>query len=267
MPAPSAFDPAALHRLLPEALARRLDLHWLGECASTNDEAMRLPLPDPGRLAVVGADRQTRGRGRQDRIWQSWPDASLTFSCLFAFPPGTSLEALPLAVGVALARGLQALGVPGVGLKWPNDLLIAGAKVAGVLIEAQSRHAAPTRVVVGIGLNLELPPDFHPASGLPATALAHHLAPLPPREAVLAALLERLDAVRASYLAGHGFAAWRDEWNALDAYAGQEVAVRDGERELVGIDAGVDDTGRLLLDTASGRIACCVGDVSLRPLA
>ena len=88
-----------------------------------------------------------------------------------------------------------------------------------------------------------------------------------PREAVLAALLERLDAVRASYLAGRGFVPWRDEWNALDAYAGQEVAVRDGERELVGIDAGVDDTGRLLLDTASGRIACCVGDVSLRPLA
>ena len=70
-----------------------------------------------------------------------------------------------------------------------------------------------------------------------------------------------------SYLAGRGFVPWRDEWNALDAYAGQEVAVRDGERELVGIDAGVDDTGRLLLDTASGRIACCVGDVSLRPVA
>ncbi len=267
MPAPSAFDPAALLRLLPRALAQRLDLHWLPECASTNDEVMRLPLPDPERFAVVGTERQTRGRGRQARTWQSWPGASLTFSCLFAFPPGTSLEALPLAVGVALAQALRALGVAGVGLKWPNDLLIAGAKVGGVLIEAQSRHAAPTRVAVGIGLNLELPPDFHPASGLPATALARHLAPPPSREAVLAALLERLDAVHASYLAGRGFAAWRDEWNALDAYAGQEVAVRDGERELVGIDAGVDDTGRLLLDTASGRIACCVGDVSLRPLA
>jgi BirA family biotin operon repressor/biotin-[acetyl-CoA-carboxylase] ligase len=267
MPAPSAFDPAALLRLLPRALAQRLDLHWLAECASTNDEAMRLPLPEPERLSVVGADRQTRGRGRQARVWQSWPGASLTFSCLFAFPAGTTLEALPLAVGVALARGLQALGVVGVGLKWPNDVLIAGAKVAGVLIEAQSRHAAPTRVVVGIGLNLELPPDFQPTSGLPATALAHHLAPPPPREAILAVILEQLDALRARYLAGHGFAPWRDEWNALDAYAGQEVAVRDGERETVGIDAGVDDTGRLLLDTAAGRIACCVGDVSLRPLA
>jgi len=262
-----SVDPAAVHRHLPESLAQRLDLHWLAECASTNDEAMRLPLPDPGSLTVVGTDRQTQGRGRQARAWQSWPGASLTFSCLFAFPPATSLAALPLAVGVALARGLQALGVPGVGLKWPNDLLVAGAKAGGVLIEAQSRHAAPTRVVVGIGLNLDLPPDFHPEGGIPATALARHLCPLPPRDALLAALLERLDAVRASYLAGHGFAPWQEQWNALDSYAGRSVVVRDGERELVGIDAGVDGTGRLLLDTAAGRIACCVGDVSLRPLA
>ncbi|MDD2408396.1 MAG: biotin--[acetyl-CoA-carboxylase] ligase [Tepidiphilus sp.] len=267
MPAPSAFDPAALLRLLPRALAQRLDLHWLAECASTNDEAMRLPLPEPERLSVVGADRQTRGRGRQARVWQSWPGASLTFSCLFAFPAGTTLEALPLAVGAALARGLQALGAAEVGLKWPNDVLIAGAKVAGVLIEAQSRSTAPIRVVVGVGLNLDLPPDFHPEGGLPATALARHLSPLPPRDALLAALLERLDAVRAAYLAGHGFAPWQEQWNALDAYRGLPVAVRDGERELVGIAAGVDETGRLLLDTAGGHIACCVGDVSLRPLA
>ncbi|WP_142804870.1 biotin--[acetyl-CoA-carboxylase] ligase [Tepidiphilus sp. J10] len=260
-------DPAAVHRRLPESLARRLDLHWLAECASTNDEAMRLPLPDPGSLTVVGTDRQTQGRGRQARAWQSWPDASLTFSCLFAFPPGTSLAALPLAVGVALAQALHALGVSGVGLKWPNDLLVAGAKVGGVLIEAQSRSAAPIRVVVGVGLNLDLPPDFHPDGGIPATALARHLSPLPPRDALLATLLERLDAVRAAYLAGHGFAPWQEQWNALDAYRGLAVTVRDGERETVGIAAGVDDTGRLLLDTAAGRIACCVGDVSLRPLA
>jgi BirA family biotin operon repressor/biotin-[acetyl-CoA-carboxylase] ligase len=176
--------------------------------------------------------------------------------------PLQHLVGLPLAVGVALAEVLAACGQP-VQLKWPNDVLQDGAKLAGVLIEtAAARQAAEgaTWAVIGIGLNLALPAalrsQFNSASATALLAIE--------REQLVALLLDHLSAALFEF-EREGFAAFAARWNACHAYAGQAVKILDRGAVLhEGIAAGVDADGRLQLDTAAGRIAVMAGDVSLR---
>lgn len=233
------------------------------ETGSTNADllARASTLNEP---VLLIAEHQTAGRGRAGRSWLSAPGHSLTFSLAWRFEGGLqALTGLPLAVGTALAETLGRLGQP-VQLKWPNDLLKDGDKLAGILVETQAA-AGPggaTWAIVGIGLNLAMPDELEARIGR-AVAAVPWLARMD-RDTLMAAVLDGLAQALREF-AAKGFAAFSARWNMLHAYQGQPVTIVDrGEVLHEGLAAGVDDGGRLLLDTEQGRMAIVAGDVSLR---
>jgi BirA family biotin operon repressor/biotin-[acetyl-CoA-carboxylase] ligase len=231
------------------------------ETGSTNADLLARAATLTGPLLLV-ARNQIAGRGRAGRSWLSSSEGSLTFSLAWKFDGGLArLTGLPLAVGVALAETLERLGVQ-VGLKWPNDVLRDGDKLAGILIETQALPDGGVWAVIGIGLNLLMPDELEARIGRSVASLPW-LARMD-RDTLLAALLDGLAGALGEF--GHaGFAAFAARWNLRHAWQGELVTILDGARVLhEGSAAGVDDAGRLLLDTPTGRIAVLAGDVSLR---
>jgi BirA family biotin operon repressor/biotin-[acetyl-CoA-carboxylase] ligase len=236
-------------------LASRFDIDVVAECASTNTLLLSRADSSPSG-AVIAAERQTAGRGRMGRVWHAAPADSLTFSLLWRLPRGASPGGLSLAVGVGVAEALRELGVADVMLKWPNDILRDGKKLGGILIELAGSSA-----VIGIGLNLRLP------DGLPdeVKATATALSVVVDRNQLLARVLASLHGVLEAFGSG-GFAALRDRWLALNAYAGAPVRViSEFAVPVEGICMGVDVDGALLLETAVCVQRIISGDVSLRP--
>lgn len=258
------IDPTRLKPLLG-ALAARFDVDALAEASSSSDLLLTRASQGAGSGSVLVIDRQTAGRGRRGRSWASSPDGSLTFSLLWRFEGGVErLAGLSLVVGVALVRALSAVGVRGATLKWPNDILLNGAKLAGILVELSSERRGML-AVIGIGINL-VPPSADIVLDVPATALSEALPALPERHALLAQILAEL-APTLDQFSQTGFAAFRHEWQALHVWQDQEVSVlRDGRIEMAGICRGADADGALLVETASGLARCLSGDVSLRRL-
>ena len=238
-----------------EALAVRFDVDVVAECASTNTALLARADALPSGSVLV-AERQTAGRGRMGRHWYAQPASSLTFSLLYRLPGGCSPAGLSLAVGVAMAESLRDLGIGGIALKWPNDVLRHGAKVGGILIEL-----AASTAVIGIGLNLRLPEDL--PDDVRATAGALDIDT--DRNQLLAKLLMALHGVLEQF-GRHGFDALHDRWQALHAYAQQPVRILSGHSPPVeGICLGADADGALLLQTPVGIQRVLSGDVSLRP--
>ena len=140
--------------------------------------------------SVLAVEWQSAGRGRLGRTWFSGLGNALTFSLLWRFESGlAALSGLSLAVGVAMMRALTGLGVPGVGLKWPNDVLLNEGKLAGILLEAQGDMLGPSAVVIGIGLNLTVPETLRGRIDQAVSDLASLEMPVPERNLVLAVLL------------------------------------------------------------------------------
>jgi BirA family biotin operon repressor/biotin-[acetyl-CoA-carboxylase] ligase len=239
----------------------RIAVEVVDETGSTNADLLARAATLTGPLLLV-ARNQTAGRGRAGRSWLSSSEGSLTFSLAWKFDGGLPrLTGLPLAVGVALAETLERLGVQ-VGLKWPNDVLRDGDKLAGILIETQAAPSDGVWAVIGIGLNLLMPDELEARIGRSVASLPW-LARMD-RDALLAALLDGLAGALAEFEHA-GFAAFAARWNLRHAWQGETVTILDGARVLhEGSAAGVDDAGRLLLDTPTGRIAVLAGDVSLR---
>lgn len=240
------------------------------ETGSTNADLLERASSLEAPLLLV-ARNQTAGRGRAGRSWLSSIEGSLTFSLAWRFDGGVNrLAGLPLAVGVALAETLGRLGVQ-VGLKWPNDVLRDGDKLAGILIETRNetadgkQTAAPgggVWAVIGIGLNLVMPDEAE-------AQLGRSIASLPwlarmDRNELMATLLDGLAGALREFERA-GFGAFAARWNLRHAWQGETVTILDRGAVLhEGAAAGVDDAGRLLLDTLEGRIAIMAGDVSLR---
>jgi BirA family biotin operon repressor/biotin-[acetyl-CoA-carboxylase] ligase len=238
-----------------------VDVEVLAQTGSTNADLLARAATLTAPLLLV-AEHQTAGRGRAGRSWLSSPDASLTFSLAWRFVGGPqALAGLPLAVGVALADTLASLGVQ-VQLKWPNDLLKDGDKLAGILIETQAAPGGGIWAVIGIGLNLLMPDEMEARLGRSAAGVPW-LARME-RDALMAALLDGLAGALREF-AARGFGAFCASWNLRHAWQGETVVILDqGQVLQEGKAAGVDEAGRLLLDTADGRVTVLAGDVSLR---
>lgn len=226
-------------------------LHLFDRVGSTNDEAKRLAEAGAASGQVVVGREQTKGRGRHGRSWSS-PPGNLYASVLLR--PDCSLAEtaqLSLLASLALVEALERLGPPGLdlALKWPNDVLIRGAKTAGILLE--SGHAPGTAgrwVVIGSGVNVASCPDGLP---YPTTALEREgFAPAP--LAVLEAYLQSLDVWLARWRRS-GFAAVRSAWRARCHGLGQEIRLRLEHEELLGRFVDLTSTGALLLESADGR--------------
>jgi BirA family biotin operon repressor/biotin-[acetyl-CoA-carboxylase] ligase len=259
----TAFDLAALRRALGDA-AVRFDADAVAECDSTNSRLLERAESAAPSGTVLVAERQSAGRGRRGRTWISAPGASLTFSLLWRFPEESEAPAaLSLVVGLALARALDACGAAGTQLKWPNDLLFQGRKLAGILIEL-----VPSRLrsaVIGIGLNLRLPPGLPPELGDATCSLENMMAAVPPREQILAAILRSLSEHFDRYTAT-GFAGLRHEWLSRHAYTGQAIRIFDGNTALrEGLCTGVAADGALLVQIGGREERLIGGEISLRP--
>ena len=256
------IDPVRLRQLLGTA-SQRMTIDALPTCESTSTVLLQRARQGASTPSLLVADQQTAGRGRRGRSWLSSAADSLTFSLLWHFERSLAdMTGLSLAVGVAVARALEACGASPIGLKWPNDVLLDGGKVAGILIDLET--ATPgVLAVIGIGLNLQLPRSDDDMLYPPA-ALAQSLASLPERHQLLACLLRELIVVLDGF-AQHGFTALRDDWQARHAWQNRRVGLFEaGLPEREGICLGADADGALLLQTASGKQRFFSGDVSLR---
>lgn len=234
---------------------------------STNTQLMLRAAQGARSGLVLAAEAQTAGRGRRGRVWQSAIGSTLTFSLLWRFAQGArELAGLSLAVGVALARVLRAAGAGDAQLKWPNDVVLPGGKLAGILIEMQGDVLGPSAAVIGIGINVRADPRVYAAVDQPVADLETATAAPVDRNQLLASLLAELAVVLERFAAG-GFAPLREEWQSLHAHQNQAVRLilPDG-REVIGCARGVADDGVLLLETAAGIARHHSGEVSLRPL-
>jgi BirA family biotin operon repressor/biotin-[acetyl-CoA-carboxylase] ligase len=266
-------DPAPPAALLSADLIRRhlgerapsFDLQVVDQCPSTNTVLMAAA-PLEGVMPVLVAERQTAGRGRRGRTWLAWPGASLTFSVLWPIPSRTSAPAgLSLVAGLALAVALEKLGYPAPQLKWPNDVLMDGRKVAGILVELQSARGRPSAAVIGVGVNVALPPGVLIPDQPAVTSLAESLGTLPDRNRLLAAILAELQDFLEIYGVA-GFGALRGAWGQRNRYAGMPVRILGEGVVTEGTCEGVDEDGALLLRTGGGVRRILSGEVSLRGL-
>lgn len=249
-----AFGPAA------QAVA----VQCVDRIASTNGALMQR-LPELDSPLLLTAETQTAGRGRAGRDWLTVAGGSLAFSVAWPFfrRDVSGLAGLPLAVGVALGRALQACSIP-VRLKWPNDLMLDGAKLGGVLVETGSVERDGQRqlwVVIGVGINIALPES---AAADLQREVAQASALSGRRNEFLGQAMTQLAQALIQF-DSQGFAPFAQSWNAMHAYAGQAVRILDQDRvQCEGLAQGVDARGALLLQTAKGLQTVHAGDVSLR---
>jgi BirA family biotin operon repressor/biotin-[acetyl-CoA-carboxylase] ligase len=246
-----AFDPAQFHALrAARGGSFGAALHYQAETGSTNDDALAAARAGAPSGSVFLADHQTQGRGRRGKSWVAAPGHHLLFSILVrhgaAAPPPS---ALTLAVGLGVRAALAPASLARLGLKWPNDVLAEGRKLAGILCEGQFTGSSLSAVVIGIGINVlaaPYPPEL--ASHVVCLeALAGDGARVPPREQLLVDVLAEVEA-RLDTCTSQGFAALFSDFAEHDALAGERVEVSGGAA-LAGIARGVDTEGRLLVES------------------
>ncbi|AWF83332.1 bifunctional biotin--[acetyl-CoA-carboxylase] synthetase/biotin operon repressor [Microbulbifer sp. A4B17] len=248
-----------------DSSARRLlrELFIFDEVSSTNSLLLERIEEGGGHAVVMLAERQSAGRGRRGRNWVSPYGTSISLSVGWEFSGGVqSLEGLSLAVGVAVAQALARFSVPGVRLKWPNDVWCQGRKLAGVLLELKGDLTDRCSVVIGVGLNNGLSAKVAEEIDQPWADL-QQVRPGIGRNELTAAILSELLPMLATY-PEKGFAAYRDTWSTLDQFAGQQVQLQSGSLSWRGVVAGVDEKGALLLDTDDGKKSFHGGEISLR---
>lgn len=258
-------------RLSPEGIAalcrpaaQAVTVKVVEQTGSTNADLLAA-LRELTTPTLLIAKSQTAGRGRAGRSWLSAPGKSLTFSLAWKFNlPAHALMGLPLAVGVAIADAFAMFNV-NVRLKWPNDVLYEGKKLAGILIESASAGQVPhdaSWAVIGIGINMAVNESMSAEIGRPVASIPW-LAALD-QDMLMATLLNAL-AESLMQFEHEGLKAFTARWNALHAYTGHAVSIIDNGKLLhEGVAVGIDDIGCFLIDTKTGRMAIMAGDVSLR---
>ncbi|MHB8394429.1 MAG: biotin--[acetyl-CoA-carboxylase] ligase [Candidatus Dormibacteria bacterium] len=256
------LDPARLRRLL-SAAGMRLDTRFQSQVASTQDVVLSAIAGGIGEGLVVFADHQEAGRGRAGRRWVAPAGTSLMFSLLWR-PPSLAQGSgsLALAAGLAVAEGIEGVGGPPVQLKWPNDCMVSGQKVAGLLMEGTSQ--GPPGLALGVGCNVawsSLPEASRPGPG--ATALDLHGAPVDFTE-LAASLLLNLERRYRQWRTG-GFAPMRELWQDRMAWMGREVEVSLPGRRLSGLLVGVAADGTLRLEQGGQETRVAAGDLAQIP--
>jgi BirA family transcriptional regulator, biotin operon repressor / biotin---[acetyl-CoA-carboxylase] ligase len=241
------------------------DIRVFEQTTSTNDVIEKLARDGVREGAVVFAEAQTKGRGRLGRRWISPGRKGLWFSILLR-PELRPQEATQLTVAsaTALRRAIQQqTGLPAE-IKWPNDILAGGKKVAGILTELHAELDRVRYVILGIGVDVNLGAgEFPPELRKLATSLKIESGRTISRAELATVILRELDADYAR-IGGGGFAKVADEWEAHCQTIGRNVTIQIGERRLRGRAEALDDDGALLLRTEHGRLERVIGgDVTL----
>lgn len=249
------------HQWLDDALDIRFTVD------STNLEAMRR-IRDGANRYLLFAEHQSAGRGRRGRQWISPLGHNIYMSLLWRFQSGiAALEGLSLVVALSVLQALSRFSLSGLAVKWPNDVLVNGRKLAGILLELQGDVDGPCHVVMGVGVNTRIPEAAGAAIDQPYSDMSAVSGAPVDRNDVAIALIDSL-AQNVERFERDGFTPFRQQWLEHDAYLGRRVEVRSGDHVSTGIVAGIDDNGRLLLDE-QGRISPVFGGElfpSVRPV-
>jgi len=252
-----------------EALVRRaveaqgLDFHYLAETGSTNADALAHQA-STGRDVVAFSEAQSAGRGRRGRQWLS-PFARNIY-CTIGISkdiPAARQGLLSIVTGIALCRTLrQATGLQ-LQLKWPNDLLLDGHKLGGILIESKTLCAGRFFFAVGFGLNLVMSDDELASLDRPATSIGRNFRGALDRSALLVATIDAVVAAIRDFRSD-AVAQLMSEFAGLDAYRDANVEVVNGGQRISGINRGIDASGQLRLETAQGIELHSAAEISLR---
>ena len=238
-----------------------LEIAWALD--STNSELLRRDTPAHGAAALI-AERQTGGRGRRGKTWASPLAAHLYLSLSRQFSGGLArLGGLSLVAGVAAAEALHESGYAGVRLKWPNDLVVEGRKLGGLLVEGGGEHAGPVRAVIGLGLNVRMPESMAATLDQPWTDLILLLGTAPSRNAVAARLLAHLVPALDQFDA-EGLAPFLTRYARFDALTGREVTVHLAGTTQTGIATGIAEDGALRVRIDGEERVFHAGEVSVR---
>lgn len=243
------------------ALAPGCMLEFHDQVESTQDLA-RTRLAGARLPCAIFAEEQTAGRGQRGRVWHS-PRAAAIY-CTLIWPSTRGLaefSGLSLVVGLAVHAALAHAGLEA-RLKWPNDVLIASRKIAGILVEIGADDRG-SWALIGIGLNYAMPPESFSQIDQPWVDLATLTADAPSRSEVAGLLLRALQS-RLEAFERHGFAPFVDDWNAADALAGRQVWLIEGERRTRAQALGIDTQGRMRVIVDGRERAVVAGEVSLR---
>lgn len=217
-----------------------------------------------GRSYACLAEMQSAGRGRRGRSWTSPFGHNLYMTLCREFPSGAGgLDGLSLAVGTALASALQHWGVVGLGLKWPNDLLCAGRKLAGVLIEISGDVTGVCQVVIGVGMNLKRSPALMDSVSQPWISLEEIGFDCSLRNQLFGTVLEHM-LVALDRFQKEGFAVFARDWSRFDMTVGRDLVLGSASGEVSGVGCGVDASGALLLRTETGLHRFVGGEITLR---
>lgn len=255
-----------IEKLLPKKTKNALsgiDIH--GSIDSTNECLLQQAAVGASTGQVCLAERQTAGRGRRGREWVSPYGSNIYLSILWRFSLAPmELSGLSLAAGLAVVRALNCLGITQVGLKWPNDILWQEQKLAGLLLEVTGESEGPSQVVLGVGLNTLL--SNQQGSGIDQPWV--DLTSIPGgqgvgRNQLAAELIHQLVNALECFEA-KGLLPLLNEWQQRDLYHNKTVALRMGNRTIVGKHVGIDKNGALLLSHAGEVKAYFAGEVSLR---
>lgn len=230
---------------------------------STNQYLLeRVNESEKGRVCV--AEYQASGRGRRGRQWVSPFGSNLYLSMYWRLDAGMAAAmGLSLVIGIAAVEALEEMGIPGVKLKWPNDLYYQDKKLAGILVEMSGQAGGAANLVIGMGLNIGMPdkqPDIdQPWTTLNQVCADHRL----DRTQLALTLIEHWKTILADYEM-MGLAGFVDRWNRLDNFIGRPVKLLMGAREVKGIVQGIDQQGGVVLETDNGLETYIGGEISLR---
>lgn len=255
-----------LQSMTPQAKLHlpHMDVHW--SLDSTNRYLMELAKYGAQSGHACLAEIQTAGRGRRGRAWISPFGGNIYLSQLWRFPAGPAmLGGLSLATAVAVARALNQAGVQGFALKWPNDIVSAGKKLAGILLEISGEAMGPATVVCGIGINVLLKTELARDIDQPWTDLYHLMGAVPSRNRLVGLLLSELINMYIEFEA-KGLEPFLAEWQRLDAYYGKPVELAGNDNLIRGIARGVDSHGALKMEVGGALRTFYSGELSLRPV-
>ena len=251
----------------PESLTGRLDTRFIGQkviyfpkLPSTMDVARREARQGAAEGTVIIADEQPSGRGRIGRVWLS-PPGNITFSVIL-YPDVSNLPYLMMIASLAVVRSIENVTRLKAGIKWPNDILIDGKKVCGILIENEISGEKTTRAIIGIGININIGGMDVKGSLVPVTSLEKEIRHTVIKTDLINNLLVEMEKLYLRLADGESiYREWRERLVTL----GKEVVVIAGDETLKGLAESTDSTGALILKLDDGSTTRIVaGDVSLR---
>ncbi|MBF0478313.1 MAG: biotin--[acetyl-CoA-carboxylase] ligase [Candidatus Omnitrophica bacterium] len=233
-------------------------MKWFEEVSSTMDLAMKCGLDGAAEGLVIGADRQTAGRGRFNRKWESPAGTGLYFSIVLRpYIDGKELFALTFLSAVAVCEVLRALGV-NAAIKWPNDILVENKKICGILTQAEFKGSSLEFVVVGIGVNVNTAEKDMPAGGGSIFSVTGQMFD---RENILAGILARVE-FWYDCLKKEGSQPILKSWKGLCGTLGTYVKITDAQKTVEGQAVDVADNGALLVEQKDGnRIKVLTGNI------